>query len=87
MKKIGLICTTVLICGSLAACGNSSTKSANNDPTQSGDIHSFVNQYGVSPALYKMQHYGMSQQQALDSTPDNMKTSGELQVQHQMDGQ
>lgn len=59
----------------------------NNDPTQSGDIHSFVNQYGVSPALYKMQHYGMSQQQALDSTPDNMKTSGELQVQHQMDGQ
>ena len=29
MKKIGLICTTVLICGSLAACGNSSTKQAN----------------------------------------------------------
>lgn len=63
------------------------TQSANNDPTQSGDIHSFVNQYGVSPALYKMQHYGMSQQQALDSTPDNMKTSGELQIQHQMEGQ
>ena len=59
----------------------------NSDPTQSGDIHSFVNQYGVSPALYKMQHYGMSQQQALDSTPDNMKTSGELQTQHLMEGQ
>lgn len=29
MKKIVLICTTVLICGSLAACGNSSTKQAN----------------------------------------------------------
>lgn len=66
---------------------NQATQTTNNDPTQSGDIHSFVNQYGVSPALYKMQHYGMSQQQALDSTPDNMKTSGELQVQHQMEGQ
>lgn len=29
MKKIVLVCTTVLICGSLAACGNSSTKQAN----------------------------------------------------------
>lgn len=62
------------------------TQAPDNDPTQSGNIHDFVNQYGVSPALYKMQHYGMSQQQALDSTPDNMKTSGELQTQHQMEG-
>lgn len=35
MKKIGLICTTVLICGSLAACGNSSTKQANSSSKSS----------------------------------------------------
>ena len=154
MKKIGLICALLMLCGGLTACGSQSTKAKNssseisslkkensqlkhnhhkkqnkkkqsssssasssinnsqntqltqqqqqgnnttqssqqntqapdNDPTQSGNIHDFVNQYGVSPALYKMQHYGMSQQQALDSTPDNMKTSGELQTQHQMEG-
>lgn len=50
------------------------------------DLHDFVNRYGVSPALYKVQH-GMDQKSALDSTPDNMKTSGEIQTQHQMDNQ
>lgn len=35
MKKIGLICTTVLVCGSLAACGNSSTKQANSSSKSS----------------------------------------------------
>ena len=40
----------------------------------------FVNKYGVSPALYKEQH-GMSTIQALESTPDSMKTFGEQQLQ------
>ena len=35
MKKIVLVCTTVLICGSLAACGNSSTKQANSSSKSS----------------------------------------------------
>lgn len=35
MKKIGLICTTILVCGSLAACGNSSTKQANSSSKSS----------------------------------------------------
>ena len=35
MKKIGLICTAVLVCGSLAACGNSSTKQANSSSKSS----------------------------------------------------
>ena len=35
MKKIGLICVTVLACGSLAACGNSSTKQANSSSKSS----------------------------------------------------
>lgn len=35
MKKIGLICATVLTCGSLAACGNSSTKQANSSSKSS----------------------------------------------------
>lgn len=47
----------------------------------------FVNKYGMSPAAYKMQHEGMSELEALQSTPDNMKTSGEIQLQHQLEQQ
>lgn len=137
MKKIFLICTTVLVCGSLAACGNSSsTKSAskssssskvirhhkhkkqihkkssssnsennvsnsnvkdNNQSQQTGqsnvtqqsanngqlppssDLHDFVNRYGESPAAYLSDHYGMSPEQAVQSVPNNMKSSGEIQ--------
>lgn len=50
------------------------------------DLHDFVNRYGVSPAAYKLQH-GMNEKEALDSTPDNMKTSGELQTQRILDNQ
>lgn len=32
-----------------------------------------------------MQHEGMSTKQALDAVPDNMKTSGELQTQHNIE--
>lgn len=35
MKKIVLVCTTVLICGSLAACGNYSTKQDNSSSKSS----------------------------------------------------
>lgn len=39
----------------------------------------------MSPAAYKMQHDGMTAQQALEATPDNMKTTGEIQTQHNME--
>ena len=46
-----------------------------------GDIHDFVNTYGETMAAYKIDH-GMSVKDALYSTPDNMKTSGEMQDQY-----
>lgn len=63
--------------------GQQSTQNSNSASTD--NIHDFVNTYGESPAAYKMNHDGMSQQQALETTPDNMKTSGELQTQHLME--
>ena len=45
----------------------------------------FVNKYGESPAAYKVDHDGMSQLQALQSTPDSMKTFGEMQTQTGME--
>lgn len=48
-------------------------------------LSDFVNKYGVSPSLYLMQHNNMSSKQALEALPDNMKTSGELQTQHNME--
>lgn len=64
---------------------NGSQQASSNNGTgqlpPSIDLHDFVNRYGESPAAYMMDHYGMSQQQALNSTPDNMKSSGELQYQ------
>lgn len=50
-------------------------------PQNTGNLSDFVNRYGESPAAYMMDHYGMSQSQALNSVPDNMKSSGELQYQ------
>lgn len=139
MKKMGLICAAVLLCGGLAGCGNSSShkatsssrassskvvkhrkkssskkqssssssvasqqaisqsttqqstnqqgqqstiQSSNNAAApQASNLSDFVNRYGESPAAYMMDHYGMSQSQALNSVPDNMKSSGELQYQ------
>lgn len=57
----------------------------NQQNAQPQTLQAFVAKYGVSPALYKMQHEGMSELQALESTPDNMKTSGEIQLQHQLE--
>lgn len=56
-------------------------QASSNSADDSGNIHDFVNKYGESPAAYKMDHYGMSADQALANTPDTMKTSGELQYQ------
>lgn len=43
-------------------------------------LTAFVNKYGMSPAAYKVQYQGMSEEQALRSTPDAMKTSCEMQI-------
>ena len=51
------------------------------------DLHDFVNRYGESPAAYLMDHAGMSQEQALNSVPMNMKTSGEIQDTYAETGQ
>ena len=40
----------------------------------------FVNTYGMSPAAYKIQYEGMSEEEALRSTPKEMKSSGEIQL-------
>lgn len=145
MKKIGLICATVLLGMSLTACGSQSTKQAsssskassskvvkhhkkanrhsekeressssnsssvassssqqatnqqaqeNNNQQASAsnngqlppstDLHDFVNRYGESPAAYLMEHNGMSAQQAVQSVPNDMKTSGEIQDTYQL---
>lgn len=81
--------STTSTSSSTATSGNqqeTASSSNSGDLPPATDLHDFVNRYGVSPALYKVQH-GMDQKAALDSTPDNMKTSGELQTQHQMDNQ
>lgn len=38
MKKIGIICATLLVCGSLAACGNQSTKKASSSSKTSSKV-------------------------------------------------
>ncbi|MDM8259558.1 hypothetical protein [Limosilactobacillus vaginalis] len=50
----------------------------------STDLHDFVNRYGESPAAYLMEHNGMSAQQAVQSVPNDMKTSGEIQDTYQL---
>lgn len=68
-----------------------STQASNNQGSQNvdnfnGDIHDFINTYGETMAAYKIDH-GMSVKDALNSTPDDMKTSGELQDQYMMNGE
>ena len=69
---------------------SSQTNQSQNTQSQSqlppsNSLSDFVNKYGVSPSLYLMQHSNMSSKQALELVPDNMKTSGELQTQHNME--
>ncbi|WP_426422415.1 DUF5067 domain-containing protein [Pediococcus acidilactici] len=58
---------------------------ASSNPNQS--LTDFVNEHGMSPAAYKMQHDGMSEKEALDSTPRGMKSSGEIQRQNELNKQ
>ncbi len=50
-------------------------------PPFNGTLSDFVNKYGVTPVVYKVQHYGMSVDEALQSTPDELQTSGEIQTE------
>lgn len=50
--------------------------------TDETTLSGFINKYGMSPAMYKIQNEGMSEEDALRSTPDSMKTSGEIQLGH-----
>lgn len=45
----------------------------------------FINKYGMSPAAYKMQNSGLSEYDALKSTPEYMETFGEKQTESMMD--
>lgn len=66
---------------------NSQRASSNNGNGQlppSTDLHDFVNRYGESPAAYLSEHYGMSPEQAVQSVPNNMKSSGEIQDTYQL---
>ena len=66
---------------------NSQQASSNNGNGQlppSTDLHDFVNRYGESPAAYLSDHYGMSPEQAVQSVPNDMKTSGEIQDTYQL---
>lgn len=50
-------------------------------PPFDGTLSDFVNKYGVTPVVYKVQHFGMSPKEALESTPDELQTSGEIQTE------
>ncbi|MCD7130517.1 hypothetical protein LTY36_04845 [Limosilactobacillus agrestis] len=62
----------------------STQQSNNNGLPPASDLHDFVNRYGESPAAYLSEHNGMSPEQAVQSVPDTMKTSGEIQDTYQI---
>jgi len=57
-------------------------RSNSNGLPPANDLHDFVNRYGESPAAYLAEHNGMSPEQAVQSVPDTMKASGEIQDQY-----
>ncbi|WP_367333612.1 hypothetical protein [Limosilactobacillus sp.] len=59
-------------------------QSNSNGLPPANDLHDFVNRYGESPAAYLAEHNGMSPEQAVQSVPDTMKTSGEIQDTYQI---
>ncbi|WP_295729706.1 hypothetical protein [uncultured Limosilactobacillus sp.] len=67
-----------------ASNGQQQASQNNGQLPPASDLSDFVNRYGESPAAYLMDHSGMSQQQALNSVPDTMKSSGEIQSQNLM---
>lgn len=60
------------------------SQSNSNGLPPANDLHDFVNRYGESPAAYLVEHNGMSPEQAVQSVPDTMKTSGEIQDTYQI---
>ncbi|MRH46857.1 hypothetical protein GIX82_08700 [Lactobacillus reuteri] len=62
----------------------STSQSSNNGLPPASNLHDFVNRYGESPAAYLAEHNGMSPEQAVQSVPDTMKTSGEIQDTYQI---
>lgn len=63
----------------------SSSKSSNQTEdaamNYSGTLTDFVNTYVESPVAYKIDH-GMSEEEAYRSTPDDLKSSGEIQYKN-----
>lgn len=69
--------------------GNAQGQQASPTPSNgqlppSTDLHDFINRYGESPAAYLSDHYGMSPEQAVQSVPNDMKSSGEIQDTYQL---
>ncbi|MDN7145133.1 hypothetical protein QS460_04225 [Liquorilactobacillus mali] len=69
-----------------------SAQSAQVQPSSSSPISydentltGFLNKYGMSPVAYKIKYEGMSEYDALKSTPNDMKDSGEMQTEYMMD--
>ena len=62
----------------------SASQSNSNGLPPANDLHDLVNRYGESPAAYLAEHNGMSPEQAVQSVPDTMKTSGEIQDTYQI---
>ncbi|RAM09994.1 hypothetical protein DPF85_05295 [Limosilactobacillus fermentum] len=60
------------------------SQSGNGQLPPATDLHDFVNKYGESPAAYLSNHYGMTPEQAVQSVPNDMKTSGEIQDTYQL---
>ncbi|HFE9852603.1 TPA: DUF4950 domain-containing protein [Enterococcus faecalis] len=51
-----------------------------NISTDTSTLTGFLNVYGMTPAAYKVNIEGMSQEEALRNTPKEMKTSAEIQI-------
>lgn len=64
--------------------GQQAQQSSSNTLPPANDLHDFVNRYGESPAAYLSEHSGMSPEQAVQSVPNDMKTSGEIQDTNQL---
>lgn len=64
--------------------GQQAQQSNSNGLPPASDLHDFVNRYGESPAAYLSEHGGMSPEQAVQSVPNDMKTSGEIQDTYQL---
>lgn len=60
---------------------NNTKKVVEDNSGQSTALSDFIAKHGMSPVSYKIKYNGMSEKQALDSTPDNMKTSSEIKLQ------